>query len=455
MNLASSLPGHDASFDLEYGLAPSGLLAPLLLLAPSLTAIVLVNAIAGALAPAIAAALARAIGLARWPAWLSGLTLAIHPVLVRHGGEANRQPLVLLPALVALWALARHGERGRIGWLLLAACGAALCLGARPEAALLLPLLSLPILACGPGLRETAAELRRGRLNSTARAALLALAITLAWSLLRLPAIPAAALRGTTGDAPRLLGTLLWLDPALTPIPLTMLALLGLALGLRDRRALATLPALVVLSLVVAPYPTEGDQLCNARYHTLTLIPFALLVGLGLERLLERLARPQDLRPRARGLTLALLGLLLALASWGPLRRATAPRSEDLELRFLLETAPTLPPGATVIVVNHGDDALLKSYQLIPRTRAPDQTWLKFHEAKDALQGGWTGGPRVYYHAGACSSDRLRDASRAECDEAARHLRRRPLHVTTLPELHSLAGERRPGRAVELGFYQL
>lgn len=304
---------------------------------------------------------ARQLTNSRQVAWLAAAALATQPLLIRFSGEANRQGVALFLGTAALWALLCSVRPRRLLHLTLAIVSVALLLGTRPEAFLYVGYLAVLYLLLPVAEDEPPRWRRIGPL--------LVIGALVALQLFRLAATGelgqgVQTLEATAGVGlslarfPYVPAVMVHLDSSFTPLAYLVLYVVGCGVALWQRRvwALWAALALMLYSLPLAGVPRGvegGMQLASARYQTLSLIPFSLVLAFGahwLTSLLRRLV-PAKLPPWA----LALSGALLLATTLPAILRVTHRTSLDDEYRFLRQAIAQLPPDAELYSAPIGD----------------------------------------------------------------------------------------------------
>jgi hypothetical protein len=296
--------------------------------------------------------------------YVAAAIVAVQPVLIRHSGEGNRQPLVLALALVAMAALFETVRTFRWERFVLSLLAAYLCLASRPEGALVVPVLGLLVLFFADW-RKVA----KNPLRDPAFGCLLGLmALVAAWwlhqSLSSVQLAPSAYLEFDLNVLRP--GNVLWLDPAFVPKPVTVLCLLGLGAGIITRHRGMTWVALSLLGVTYAAgsasdirmETTNEIVLAATRYWTLALPLVAAAAAFASNEtgsiIKRKLGRRFGSRPARRlAHSVLIAGMALVTADNVMTSRAIArPTTVDEEWAFLLEVLPTLPEGATVLSVD-------------------------------------------------------------------------------------------------------
>ena len=437
-------------FGASYGMAPNAwlwLTEPLSATLPD--RILGTNLVFGSLTPLVGALFVFAVTARRTPAALTGLFLAVHPLLVRHGGEGHRQPYVLLLAVLALWSAARYLRGGPRRLLAVAALAALLCVQSRPEAVLLIPSLGLFALLGGDWKTPRRAWRPSRPILVIGLCGLLAAAWLAAQHLLM------TSLDNT--DPARIAYTLphpdrhAWLHPQVTPLAIAALAVLGALLSLVHRHRLTLWAALSLfgMSLVVGHQSVTGTELelLNARYHTLTILFAIVAAAFALTQLATYARR---LRPWAYPAVVGLGLGAVALTTWTPMQAVIPPRTVDLEYRFLLEHAPRLPEGAVVHIVQMNHDYGLKDLEVsIPHHLPAPQEWRPWQGEPPAPDR-----PAVYYHTAACHNADIRIYHRSICERGLERYGAHPIFEATLPA-RPISVEHYEGDEVVVGFYEM
>lgn len=464
MNLSEAFlePGTDA----RYGSAPNALLRLLFLVLPRTHGTVVgVSLVLGALAPAAAVLVSRALGGGPRVAAFGGLLVALQPVLVRYAGAAGRQPHVLVLALVAFGAVARLLDRAeqRPGAgsapAVVAALAAVLCLGSRPEA---------PLALAPAGLLALFAAFRRPRALARPAAVVVLLAAAVAVDL---------AVRALTGVddgraapvAARLVGvsfetfaaalrmTVVFHPDYASPV-VSFLAVVGLGVAIARRDRLAGWAALSLLLLVPAfavvvgaytPLPAGvTPHVASARYQTILFLFAALAAAVGLDAAAAAAARRWG--RRAAVAVVALGGAAVLATTVAPLVSVTAPRTADLEYRFLVEHGPELPAGATVQQLDVGTDRALQGLDgFFGEYLGEGREWRYWDGSEPPSGARW-----VYYHGSGCASADLPPDLRARCAAALARFGADPIAETTVPN-RPTGPERHEGERLRIGFFRM
>jgi len=324
---------------------------------------------------------ARKLTQSTWAAWLAAGSLATQPLLVRFSGEANRQGVLLFLGAIALWALVRGIGAKPLLHVTLGLVAIALLLGTRPEAFLFVGFLGVLLLLLPVDEGGQPRWMRLGPLF------VMGLLVTL--QLFRLSNAGelgqgVSTLESTVGGALSLHGfpyvpaVMVHLNMDFTPPLFIALYAIGSVVGLWQRRlwVIWGAVALVLYALPLAGVPRGVDggmQLASARYQTLTLIPFSLVLALGAEWLLS-IVRPK-LPPNLTPWALAALCALALAATLPALVRVTRPTALDHEYRFLREAIAKLPPNSELFSAPLGDSGLSPPTYLPAAVGRPDVTW--------------------------------------------------------------------------------
>lgn len=420
----------------RYGPSSDGFFGLLFLIAPSrFGALHAVSLTLGALAPAFVVAAGRRMGLSAG-AWAAGLALALHPLAIRHAGEASRMGMLLFLCAVAFWSVARRAPL-RTGWLdaLTGAAALTLIVQLRAEPALVLAAL-WPL-----------AVLRRSAPGLTACALATALAVpfTLTWGA-----------NATVGDYVIVRGPhlLTWLDPYFSGWGWVALGLAGLALAMprAPGLGLGALALSAACLVLFSSVPSSPPEYANARYQTVTFVPGALLVGYAAQWLSER----------GRVWLLAGLVALVGGAAWA-IPTVTSHKTIDWELAFVRLAVTVLPPDAIVVFVDPGELevgldpptylSMIEGRRGEWRDLAPDGS---LPVATDDER------PVFYYHTAACASamDALLpdpgelERVRARCVESLARYGAVPVVSGSLPA-RPFAIERWGVDPIPVGFYRV
>ncbi len=428
LGLATGGPGDVGMTFLEdrYGIAPGVLFD--LMKAAGLPrhhdSIIALNLLLGSLAPLLMVWVGRALDPRPAVGWLAGAFLALQPLLVRFSGEGNRQSVVLFLGLLGLGAFLNARKGAQLILLPLSLLACALCVLTRPEA-LLLPILVVIMAIAVEGL---GALLRR---PPPAR-------IATAIALLATSALASLATHQAGGRLREVLETpgnplnplnYPWLNPIWTPAALVALTAVGCGWGLvrRNRVVFGAILPLLAFSLLAHWHTATEAGLASTRYYTLG---YPLTTFIAAYALAEIAGRAGSRWGNVGRPTVLFAGATLVLVSaLSPLCHVTRPRTLDLEYRWLLENAPTLPPGTTVYALGLQDDLGLRRLDsLVPALIAPETRWLPwFGDPLPATPGS------VYYHTATCYSRDLPPMIRARCVDSLRHHEGRPLSTTDLP----------------------
>jgi hypothetical protein len=420
----------------RYGPSSDGFFTLLFLVAPSrFGALHAVSLAFGALAPAFVVAAGRRLGLSAG-AWAAGLALALHPLAIRHAGEASRMGMLLFLCAVAFWSVARRGPL-RSGWLDALTGAAALTLVVQLRAEPALVLAALWPLAL---LRRSAPGLA-----ACALATALAVPFTLTWGA-----------NATVGDYVIVRGPhlLTWLDPYFSGWGWVVLALGGLALALRRAPGLA-LGALALSAaclVLFSSVPSNPPEYANARYQTVTFVPGALLVGFAAQWLGER----------GRAWLLAGLLALAGGAAWA-IPSVTSHKTIDWELAFVRLAVDVLPPDAVVVFVDPGElEVGLDPPAYLSMIEGRRGEWRDLGPEAALPVAADDARPLFYYHSAACESaldPLLPDPSelervRARCAEALARYGAVPVVSGTLPA-RPFAIERWQVDPIPVAFYRV
>ncbi|HOI11199.1 MAG TPA: hypothetical protein PK313_12045, partial [Myxococcota bacterium] len=265
----------------QYGTATAGLARWVWSIAGiSPESLVWKNLVLGALVPAVMAFLVRSASRDRVLAWTAGGLAAVQPLFVVFSGEAGPPTQVVFLAVVALWALLRVLDTGRLAPVVLHASAVWLCTESRPEAVFVVPMAWGLAWAVGKG--------RRRLLGIVALEAFVAAVSALPW----IGRVLAGAGGSQLGFAAASFGRpkylwrpehAVWLNPEYTAIAVVVLILCGLVVVLVRRRRL---DLWVFLSMVLVAVPTCGlrtaDQCLEWVRYVVLLVVFATwLAALG------------------------------------------------------------------------------------------------------------------------------------------------------------------------------
>lgn len=381
---------------------------------------------------------------------LTGGLAALLPVLVRFSGVANRQGFLWFFAALAFLGLVRYGRRREPLALLLYVVATALLLETRQEGftvAGLTVLFSVLVL----GLRRF--DLRLG----------LATGLALLLAAARLVAELADSTSPVRSRFTLLANDWLpWLwngavfDPDVTSWPFVGVFALGLVAAYRENRGWFwwLVAAVIALGAPTRDYPIAGVHLANLRYQSVAFLVVAATTGIAVGAWLER--QGARLAPRRGFAIVALTSAALAASLVPGLVRVSAPRTLELEYRFLAEAVQRLPADATIYTampevdvpgVNPPGLAIDRVLRAFGRS---GQRWLLDRGAESRVAG-----PSFFYHQAACASDLSHpalDAGRQRCAEALARVASRPVALAELPA-RPFARDTYRGATVHVGFY--
>jgi hypothetical protein len=408
-----------------------------------------VHRVVGALAVPLLYAALRQRFPQRSIAAAGATALAVVPLVARF--SASDTPYVplctaFLGSVVALTRFRQSGSRGAlaVGLILLTAA-----MQLRPDGLwLVVPaailVLSVPCVAAGRAFSGA----------TLVGAALFAIAnlIPSVWALSGHNKIGDGSLGAYTSTNFILVGTLRgspWTDLAMSPWPLSLLVLGGVAVAARSGRAGV---GWLTATLVAMPldFPAT-NQYANARYHLPAVYLACGLAGLGTAYLVERVARrlPAQLDPLVVAATLVLVA---ALPRLDLLRRQWTPQEE---FDFYRAGVARFDRGCEIVALTHGPDAgFVPSSD--PEVRAPTDIDAFLQDPPPASSTCL-----VYYRAANCrSADAAGLPNGAAFDEnpACRELERR---ATLLPVTEAnlrarpYRGERYSTDPVAVGFYRI
>jgi hypothetical protein len=378
--------------------------------------------VAGALTPAVLHAVVRRRGGAPAEALGAGLFAALHPLLVRYAGEASTPSMAVFLGAVALLGLVAHVQTRRWSDLALYVVAGLLLAGTRPEASFLVGALALLGLVAAGGLA------RRPALWA-AHGALLAGAFAV-WRLSDEGGYAGHYLARLAPHVPLWPPDTVALNPTFTPlvgiVAIGLGAWAGLQTGGATRRwAAGLLAAMVCTGWPVAIDTLAGGSLATARYHAPTLIPAALLAGLGVDR-----AHAGWPGPWARHRVLTIVLVLAAAASVvPPLWSVTRPRAVDGEFRLLLRHLGALGPGTTILYTSRDAEIGFRPTAFrTPFTREMGlPEWRRWPDDAENLSGS-----AVWFRQAACEAAHDQpDAvgQRQRCVDALARFGGRPLAV--------------------------
>jgi hypothetical protein len=344
LNLASIW---SADIERRWGPAPIALFRVLGLVTGPIrdSGIVCCHLILGSLIPILLCAVAGELGVSNTAAWLAGLVVAAHPLLILSSGVLERQPTYLFAAVGSTLALVRFLKRGGGTQLVAFIVGAVLATATRPEGAHVGVLYLAALLLVPATLPARAAVIV---------ALMFLLPLAYGYTHYGLELTPAGGY-SDVGRTP-FLWTILF-DRDFTPSAWIVAWLAGLILGIRWRAAWVALLALIGFDLVwrwadvYRMFVFQEGAVSCARYQTILLVPFAIGVALFMQAML---ATPTWLKAAV-------------LAGFVTLTAATYPRSYDTllrpftvdyEYRFLKRHVVTLPSEARLYILDPPFDDL-------------------------------------------------------------------------------------------------
>ena len=384
-----------------HGVAPSALLAmPEAVAGRTWWMVPAVTMALGAVAPVFVALLAGELGARPVAAWAAGVAFAANPLIVRFASDSERQMFTTFLFSAGLWAAARYVSTRSSAILLTFGLACLLCAHSRPEAG--------AFLAIGALLFGVTS----GVPARTLWLPLLVLTATSAGIVMLGPMRMATQLSNpynyTIGPE-----NSVFVDPELTPLAWIALFALGVVVSIRrgDRFPLWALLTTVVVALA-APnllLPLNTDDMASVRYQTLSIVPFSIAAGYGFSCLVGPVARRWG--PRVGAIAVASLGAAALLSGLGTLFQVTAPRTPDLEFRFLLRSLPSLPQDAEVFAVSHGVCVnSMRGLDVVGSLAGrPDLKWREWPtEVSDRT------GPAVFYRQPSCTAIAAKDLPSAE-----------------------------------------
>lgn len=361
-----------------YGVGPYPLLALLLsCFGGADRTLIITNLFLGALCPVVLHSLVRRLaGGGERVAVLAAMVLLFLPLPIRFAGEGNRQPLVLLLTLVALWGAARIEHRRVLLGLAATLAAAFLAFLTRPEAAMLLVPLGLmalvrfawdglrwPLVAVGIAFTGFATYLLLGPYDLTNTSGM----------HLAEQRIGLEHLRNVLDPTYQS-----WLDPRFTPGAFILLLMLGGIASMRARRAdgLLALGILVFLGPLYSLLPSASDQgfsIENVRFQTLATIAVAILAAVGALVIIERLA---DVRPSRKALLAGIAAAFVAFTAGWSYRFVLGPTDADQEYGLLRQWVIELPAGAEIHFISGDMDISLRAPIALSRILdRRDVTW--------------------------------------------------------------------------------
>ena len=315
--------------------------------------IIWISLLFGALTPIVLALFLREVGSSRLTAVAAGARLAIQPLAVRFSGDMCRVSHVVFLAVMALWAFARHRRLGGVRSLLVFVSAAWLCARSRPEAGLVLPLAGLVLL-----IIQLDRKSLRQRWPYTAAAGLVVAGLLGVGALVVSAQYEPALLRHLTtireGRTHMGLFSFTWFDASYTsPVAWGLTALgVGWAVWRRDRVAIWAIASFGVLFAVAPNGISKGLAIAYARYQGLMLVPLCTLAAYGvlaLDTAAGAAVRRLGGSPRwGRLFVVVATAAVFVATSIVPLRDVCAPRTIDLEYRFVQDSVTHLPSDALV-----------------------------------------------------------------------------------------------------------
>jgi hypothetical protein len=338
-----------AVFRFSWGQTSFVVLGVAMRLAGSYHAVFVTNALAAGLTAVLWAVLVHRWTASRWAAGATVLAIALHPGLLRIAASEDPHNLGLLffsAALVAIDVYLGAPDRRRDA-ALLAALALVLAAWSRQTLLLILPMAALASIGRGGWrvlLRRevlAAAALVAGAVTTHALATGRSDALSLAVMARFAPKLAAAFF-----DEPSPL-----VDPFVTPLPVALLALVGIAApGVRPGRVPAAVG--IVLAWGLTGVFRFGDAGVRLLFRTPLLLVATASAGLGVG-VVERCLAAR--RPRLfRGVLAATALMYVASAAPGMARWA---RRDPLgqELSFLSRAVRELPAGAIITVPRYED----------------------------------------------------------------------------------------------------
>lgn len=227
-----------------------------------------------------------------------------------------------------------------------------------------------------------------------------------------------------------------WFDPAYTPISLlvaTVAALLPGPMAARHRAWI--LGCGILFSGVVNAMSPDGHHLANARY-ALRGLPFAaMLAGVGLSHVAERL----PMRANWAAAILLLGGLLPAMEIAE--RRTTL----DHEYAFFVDALESVPDHCTIVSLIDSEDRSLIPRTHLGITRGLSHTWMHFESPGITEE---TPSCFAYYRPASCW------VNRPHCQAFEDQWTLEPLAEAQLPAI-PFAGEPFIRDPIPVGFYRL
>jgi hypothetical protein len=227
-----------------------------------------------------------------------------------------------------------------------------------------------------------------------------------------------------------------WLDPLYTPATLLLATAAAAVPGtLLIRHRLWILLCGVLFSGLISAMSPEGHHLANARY-ALRGLPFAaMLAGIGLAHLTQRLPRPAQW----------LAGAFLVMGLFPGIETAERRTTLDHEYAFFVDQLEVVPDHCTILSLIDSQDLSLIPRTHLGITRGLSHTWMQFDSSRDLEQL-----PRclAYYRPASCWVNRPR------CQEFEDLWTLEPLAETNLPAI-PFAGEPFIQDPLPVGFYRL
>ena len=355
----------------------------------------------GSAVPALLVGVMRRAGASLTAAFGAGLFAALHPLMIRFSGVANRQMMLVFLVLSVLWGLLGFIQRPRLWALATFGLASVLLVHTRLEAVFLVGGLALLPLFLPGGVTR-----RRWVLSG----ALVAVAGLRTAQLLGGGAWGGDLVErvGQSFGLHAFLGPSynVWLHPEYTPWLLPPLVVAGLVWGLRRLRGwtIWVTLALLTISYVFAPSFFHSAGLADARYQTVTISLVAGLAGFGLEALFSALRRIS--RQQVRSLVALALALAFVISAWPAVRYVFPSRTLDREHDFLRTVVKDLPSTAVLYYAERGvtclDDSGLRPPDWLSVVEGlPGQTWRGLSPGD--LRVPFRLRPSYYVHMAECS----------------------------------------------------
>ena len=363
----------------EYGNTPNALFMLLLsLVPPSLNAIIWTLLICSSLAVPFFYLFLKEGGKSTVGAACGAIALMFMPLLIRYGGEANRQTLVLFFAVVALWSLARFHRTGSVLDALLLLLSAAACTACRPEAGIMLGMLGLY------GLVGPVRSVRHRLLSWSVLFLVMGFGLLYWFGYLALServSRDGGVLEGLFSLRTFSPDYSLWMNTDATPVLFMVLAALGVVAGImgRQRLVLWSSMCLLIQTLLVAQWHVAADGLnmVFARFQTLAFLFFAVLVGSGAKAVIDVVRK--HLQTAFAPVVMALLVGATVGSVLPPISTVLYFTSADHEYRFIRQAMQKLPTDSIIYVVpTHLDFALNPPVFLSVALNRTDLEWRWF-----------------------------------------------------------------------------